>query len=369
MAEMARMKRGILLQLFAGGEKTEPATPKRRQEAREKGQVPRSHEIGQALTLLAIFTVLHYLLRSGATSFFDFMRESLSVISAGGGQVSIENLGETFGRASRFFIAIVAPVLILALLIAFFTNFIQIGALWTVKPLTPRLETLNPIAGAKKLFSRRALVELAKSALKIAIVGWIAYQAVSGSLNSLLRLGAMDLYSALLVVEDVLWRVGSRVGAAMLVLAGADYLYQRYEYEKSIRMSKEDLMEEMRQTEGDPKVRGRIRQKQRQLAARRMMAKVPQADVVITNPTHIAVALQYDAETMTAPVVVAKGAGYVAQRIREIARRHDIAVVENPGLAWALYEAVEVGAMIPGNLFKAVAEVLAFVYRLKRRVL
>ncbi len=361
------VEREILLQLFAGGEKTEPATPKRRQEAREKGQVPRSHEIGGALTLLAIFAVLHYLIRSGGTSFFDFMRESLGTIGAGGGQLTVENLGGVLGRASRFFVDITAPLLVIALLIAFLTNFIQIGALWTAKPLTPKLDVLNPINGLRKILSRRALVELAKSTLKIAVVGWIAYGAVAGSMDTLSALGEMELDKALYAVEDILWRIGSRVGAAMLVLAGADYLYQRFEHEKSIRMSKEDLMEEMRQTEGDPKVRGRIKQKQRQLAARRMMAKAPEADVVITNPTHVAVALQYDANKMAAPIVIAKGAGYVAQRIREIAAGHGITIVENPGLAWALYDAVDVGAAIPGDLFKAVAEVLAFVYRLKRK--
>ncbi len=354
----------IALQLFAG-EKTEPATPKRRQESRKKGHVPRSTELSTALVLMAVFFLLHQVQGRAVDSLTGLLREYLGKPPEG--DLTPETVYALGLRVGLFLGTAILPILGVALIVGMFTNFLQVGVLFTAEPLVPKFERINPIQGAKRLFSRQALVDLAKSIAKVAIVGWVAYSTIRNGVDVFFRLGDMGIEEVYAVVTDLIYQVGMRVAVALLVLAVFDFYYQRWEYEKGIKMSKEDIKEEFRQAEGDPQIRARIKQRQRQIAMRRMMQQVPKADVVITNPTHIAVALKYDVSSMRAPEVVAMGEGYIAQKIREIAEANGVVLVENRPLARALYETAEIGQAIPPDLYQAVAEVLAFVYRLKRK--
>lgn len=363
MGEAASYPQGRFnLQLFAG-EKTEPATPRRREEVRKKGQVAKTQELGIALVLVAVFALLTGAGPLALTKMAGFITELW-----GSGPLAVEF---TIGGVHRlllqlagFSLGIAAPVMGTALLVGLVSQFLQVGFLVSTEPLQPKLSRLNPLEGARRVFSKRALIELLKACIKISIVIYIVYLALKGEISKFPLLLRMEPIEAAVFTGRLVYRVGLWIGACLLVVALLDYFYQRWEFEQSIRMSKQDIKDELKQTEGDPQVRSAIRSRQRQMARQRMMAAVPTADVVITNPTHIAVALKYDASIMAAPLVVAKGAGVVAARIREVATEHRIPIVENPPVARALYQAVEVGGEIPTELYQAVAEILAYVYRL-----
>lgn len=352
------------LQLFAQ-ERTEPATPKKREEARRRGQVPRTAELGTALILLAGFGALSVLGGNSARHVLN-----LAVHYLGDGVVLVPDLLAVRKLFTDIFLAAaaaVAPLMGVAIFVGLASQIAQVGFLMTGEPLKPQLERINPLSGFKRLFSRRALVDLGKSLAKVVVVGWIAYRQVKD---------ALELLPAMIVGSPVHWipsigqfvlRIGLLVGAAMLVIAVIDYMFQYTEHERNLRMSRQEIKEELKQTEGDPQLRAQIRRRQRELAARRMLHEVPTADVVVTNPIHFAVALKYDQAIADAPFVVAKGAGLLAKRIREIAQEHDVPVVEDVWLARTLYEEVEPGHVIPVELFQAVADVLAFVYTLKSR--
>lgn len=352
------------LQRFAG-ERTEPATPKRREEARKRGQVPRSHELVTAAVLAAVFFLLHQGGPRLVETLARFMTTSLA--AAASGEVTDGQVMAWYLQALAFFLIIVAPLFLVALGTGLALNYLQVGFLFTAKPLTPDLNKLNPGRGLQRLFSRHALVELVKALAKVALIAWAAWGAVRPAFELVLGLNQTELGDVFPTLEALVYRVGLRVTGALLALALLDYAYQRWDYSQGLRMSKQEVTDELKEQEGDPHVKGQIKSRMRQMAMRRMMQRVPQADVVITNPTHLAVALQYDAKTMNAPEVVAMGADYVAQRIRELAGEHGVPIVENPPLARALWAASEVGQAVPVDLYQAVAEVLAFVYRLKRR--
>jgi flagellar biosynthetic protein FlhB len=245
------------------------------------------------------------------------------------------------------------------------SNLAQVGFLLTLTPLKPDFSRVNPLEGFKRLFSRRSLVELVKSLAKLTIIGFVIYRVLSGRVEMLMALPLIPWPASIFLVMGAVFDAGIWAAAVLLGLALVDYGYQRFAFEQQIRMSREEIKEEFKQTEGNPVIRQRVRQLQRAVAQRRMMQAVPKADVVITNPTHYAVALQYDAKSMRAPRVVAKGQDLIAQQIRRIAQEHDVPLMENKPLAQALYKACEVGAEIPGDLYAAVAELLAFVYRLR----
>lgn len=351
------------LQLFAG-EATEPATPRRREEARKKGHVPRSHDLVTALLLLALM----YLLRWFGRNMLEVMGgQTQEFLARPPGEITPATLEVISLRLIWSYLQALWPVFLGALAVSILGNGLQVGMLFQTYSLQPDLNRINPLAGARRIFSKGALVELLKSLLKVLIVGWVAYLTVRQGWKRLLLTSEVALAETLILVGQMTFELGVRVALAFLILGVLDYLYQRWEYEQGLRMTRQEVKDEFKQTEGDPQVRSRIRQRQRQLAMRRMMSQVPTADVVITNPTELAVALRYDAETMAAPVVVAKGADYVARRIRQIAAEHGVVIVENKPLAQALYRTTEVGMAIPVELYQAVAEVLAFVYRLKRR--
>lgn len=352
------------LQLFAQ-ERTEPPTPKRREEARRRGQVARTPELGTAVILLAGFGVLSAWAQGAAATLMDTAAAYL------GGDVRFE---PTDSAVHGLFItlvlqaaAVVAPFMIAALVAGLAAQLVQVGFLLSGEPLKPKLGRINPVEGFKRMFSRRAVVNMLKAMAKIAVVGWIAYREVRRSLDMLPMLTSAALTDAAALVGGIVLRTGLNIGFALLVIAALDYMFQRLEHERSLRMTRQEVREELKQTEGDPQVRARIRRRQRELASRRMMQAVPTADVVVTNPVHLAVALKYDQATMEAPVVVAKGAGIVARRIKEVAEEHGVPVVEDVALARALYDGVELGQAIPVELYQAVADVLAFVYRMRRR--
>lgn len=261
----------------------------------------------------------------------------------------------------------ILPLLGVAFVAGLAISYLQVGFVFSGEGLSIKLSRLNPIEGFKRLFSKRAGVELFKSVWKVSAVGYIAYSAVSENLSLFPQLMDGELMTAVSLVKEMVFGIAWKVGLLLLALALIDFFYQWWELEKSLMMSKQEVKDEFKQTEGDPQIKAKIKEQQRRMAMRRMMSQVPQADVVITNPTHYSVALSYQAKEMEAPMVVAKGQDLVALRIREIAREHGVTIVEDKPLAQALYRTVEIGDLVPPELYQAVAEVLAFVYRLKRK--
>ncbi len=352
------------LQLFAG-EKTEPATPRKREESRRKGQVAKSGEVGTAALILAGFITLRFL--------GPFLFQRVGGLAAH----CLGALGQFDGTTESVYalfltIVLEGALILLPLLAAVFvtaaiSQAVQVGLRVTLESVQPKFSRVNPFEGVKRIFSKRAVVEFAKSLTKIALVAYLAFWRVSGDLDWLPGLIQMDIQHAIALIGQSITSLAIIVGGALFIVAILDYLYQRYEFEQSIKMSKQEVKDEYKQSEGDPQIRSHIRQKQRQMAAQRMMQDVPQADVVITNPTHYAVAVQYVMGEMHAPKVVAKGVGTIALKIKETAAENHVATVENAPLAQALYKSVDIGQEIPPDLYPAVAEVLAFVYRLKNR--
>lgn len=346
-------------------ERTEKATPKRREEARKKGQVAKSREFTSVLVLLTGFSVLYVF----NTHIYKSMREMMIYFLG-------EAMNTELTRDSAFSLAVIsteymgvitAPLILPLILVAILANCLQVGFMVTTENLKPKLSKINPFAGLKRIVSKQAGMELFKSLAKIAIVAFIAYRVIKGELHNLLPLMDQEVAEILAYICRISFKILLQTCMVMLILAALDYAFQRWEFERSMRMTKQEIKEEYKQTEGDPLVKSRIKSIQREMARRRMMEAVPKADVVITNPTHLAVAIQYRAGEVEAPEVVAKGAGYVAEKIKEIALDNNIPLVENKPLAQVLYKTVEIGKMIPPNLYQAVAEILAYVYRLKNR--
>ncbi len=352
------------LQLFAG-EKTEEATPKRKEEARKKGQVAKSPEIGSAFAILSAFFALKMLGPYIYKELADYMRFVLSHFSTA--DFTINQIHLILLEFGIVFLKTVLPVALVVLVISLAVNLLQVGFIFSLEPLMPQLDRINPISGFQRLFSLRSIAELVKSLCKLTIIGYFVYRFIMRETAKVPELIGADLseslrYSAGLVVDLAL-----EIGAVILVLAALDYFYQWWEYNKSLRMSKDEIKEEFKQTEGNPQIKSKIKERQRAMAMRRMMQEVPKATAVITNPTHFAVAIKYD-KSMSAPQVVAKGQDFLAERIKQVAKDNRVAVVENKPLARALYATVEVGDAIPPELYQAVAEVLAYVFRLKKRL-
>ena len=350
-----------------GEEKSFPATPRRRAEARKKGQVARSPELGATATLLAVFVTVHALL--GGDAGRSLLRDMQFAFRFGSGDTL------TFGAVLHWQTEgllwagrIILPAVLLALVLALVAGVGQVGFAVTPEALAPQWERVNPATGFKRLFSTRGAVELLKGLLKLGIVGALCYGALRGAVESgdIVRLSRMSLVEAIGVVGALLWTLGLRVSLALFLLAGADFAYQKYEFEKNMKMSMSEIKQEMKQSEGDPHTKSRIRRLQREMSKRRMMQDVPKATVVVTNPTHYAVALQYETG-MGAPKVLAKGQDEVARRIKEIARENGIPLVENKPLAQTLHRTVEIGDHIPADLYESVAQVLAFVFRTHKR--
>ncbi len=346
-------------------ERTEQASPRRREEARQKGQVARSPEVASAAILLAS-TLLFYFCSGGMVErLMDLTRWTLR--ECGQTAVNLDNIHHLLWSWSWKLFLVMAPLLLTVVVAGFLANYLQIGFVFSSETLAPKFDKIDPIKGFQRLFSMRSLVELVKSLLKMAIVGTIVWYTLKDETQNLIPLMEESLWGILVYTGKVSFKILITTCWVLIVLAILDYLYQRWEFEKGIRMSKQEVKDEFRQTEGDPLVKSRIRRIQREVARKRMMANVPKADVVITNPTHLAVAIHYDPDKMYAPTVVAKGAGFVAERIREIARAHNVPVIENKPVAQLLYKTVDVDRAIPEDLYRAVAEILAYVYGLKEK--
>ena len=344
-------------------ERTERATPRRREEARKKGQVAKSREVASAGILFAGMAIFYFsagwMVQALGETMARFIRESGTFRLT---QTSVETL---LDRSLKGLTAILFPFVLLPIL-GILISLIQIGVLFTAEPLKPNLSRINPIEGLKRLLSPSSLAELIKGVAKLLLIGYVAYWAVGDEMEKIGVLTDTDTITILTYLGSAAFRVFIKTSWVLIVIAIADYAFQRWELERNLRMTKQEVKEEFKEAEGNPLIKSRIRSLQRELARRRMLGEVPKATVVVTNPVHLAVAIRYEQGRMAAPVVVAKGAGLIAERIKEIATEHNIPVVENRSLAQVLYRKVDVGREIPVSLYRAVAELLAYIYSLRR---
>ena len=355
------------MQLFAGEEdKTEEPTPHRLREARKRGQVMKSMEANSAINLLGMifFFVIfwRYFLQGFQTLLYHFIREVTPGLS-----MDYNSARALFAFTLERFVGLAAPAMAVALLLGITSNILQVGFLSSSEALKPQLSRINPAEGFKRIFSRRALFEMLKSLLKICIIGFVCYTYMRNQLAPLLLLIGAETGVIVASFVRVLQGLAWRVAAVFFFLAALDFIYQRLEYNRNLKMSRKEIKDEYKQLEGDPLVRSRLREKQRELARARSLADVPGSTVVVTNPTELAVALRYHQGEDAAPVLVAKGAGRMAKRIREIATESHVPIMQNPPLARALFKNVDIGQSIPVELYQAVAEMLAFVFQLQER--
>ncbi|ETT85872.1 flagellar biosynthesis protein FlhB [Viridibacillus sp. FSL R5-0477] len=354
------------LQFFAG-EKTEKATPKKRLDARKKGQVLKSQDVTSAIVLLSVFLFLLFGAASMRDSVMAFFKQTFSrylLVES----ISISSVMEVYKEVMIEMAFVLLPIMVIAVIASLAGNFFQFGLLFTTESLKFDLKKIDPIKGLKRMFSMRAIIELLKSVLKITFIGSVTTVILLMNIDDVLSLSFKSPWVTLITVGKLTVIMGIAASLTLFCVAILDYFYQKFDYEKNLKMSKQDIKDEYKNTEGDPLIKSKIKQRQREMAMRRMMSEVPKADVVITNPTHYAIALQYDDESMDAPKVVAKGTDFIAQKIKLIAKENDVEMVENRPLARAMYDQVEVGGRIPDEFFKAVAEVLAYVYRIKRKI-
>lgn len=361
------------LQWFAkdgeGGEKTEPATAKKLEDARKEGKVAKSKELTSAFDLIVLFLVLKIFisfLGEKLISIFNFVYSGIAEF------VQVNRAGVTSHAMASFimnmilqFMLIVLPFFIFGVSVTLLISIFQVGWKVTSKPLQPKLDKFNPINGFKRIFSKDSVFELVKSIIKIGLIVFVAYSSIKKHQNELFILYELELNRAIALVGSIILDTGLRISLIYLIVGVADYVYQKHKFSEDMKMTKQEVKDEYKNSEGDPKVKGQQRQRMREASQRRMMQDVPKADVVITNPTHIAVALQYESTDRTAPVVIAKGEEYLAQKIKEVAKENHIEIVENKPLARMLYYNVELGEEIPPELYQSVAEVLAMVYRMK----
>ena len=360
------------LQWFAegeGGEKTEPATQKKLKDARDDGKVAKSKDIGDAVSLFVLFLVLKIFMSFlgenmvGIYTYVFFRLDDFVNLNPKGLEVSIAS-----GFISDILVKIiimVIPFFLFGFVIAFLVGVIQVGWNISAKPMEPKLSKFNPINGFKRIFSKDSIFELIKAIIKIGLIIYISYTSIVDQANNLFILYDISLNQAVALVGDIILNVGMKISAVYLVVGAVDLFYQKHKFKEDMKMTKQEVKDEYKNTEGDPQIKGKIRRRMQESSQRRMMQDVPKADVVITNPTHFAVALQYDAQVSTAPIVLAKGEDYLAMKIKEIARENQVEIVENKPLARMLYHNVDIGAEIPPELYQAVAEVLAAVYRIK----
>jgi flagellar biosynthetic protein FlhB len=355
-------------QLFASGggsDKTEKATPKKKSDARKKGQVFQSREMSSALILIIMIVTLKVFGPTIYGQLTQYMKKVFTEYLTNTDTIDINIVATLFIGGLTVLAKTVLPLLAIAAIAGLIVGYAQVGVLFTLETLKIQGNRINPLSGFKRIFSLRSVVELVKSLFKIVIVSWVAYSYLKTKSNDVIALMDANLFDVLSFIGDSAFTVAIRISIAMIILGFLDYLYQRYDYEKNLRMTKQEIKDEYKQTEGNPEIKSKIKQKQRQMSMKRMMQEIPKADVVITNPTHFAVALKYDVEKASAPFVVAKGQDYIALRIKQIAAENNVQMVENRPLARTLYSTVDIGETIPPELFQAVAEILAFVYKIK----
>lgn len=344
-------------------ERTEQATPKKREKAREEGDVARSVEIPSVFVLAAGISALYFFAHYFYENMLAIMRDSFRFDSVPyvTGQYCVSLL---YRFTSRYLLTL-APVMLAVFVMALFANIYMVGFVISWKAVGLKPERLDPVKGLLNKFTLASLVELVKSIVKLLVIFLLAWLAVRGEMHHINHLYDNSVSQILLYISKIAFKIFIWVILPMVAVAVADYMYQKWQFDEKIKMTKQEIKEEYKESEGDPQVKSRIRALQMEAAKKRMMADVPKADVVVTNPTHLAIAIRYDPASMGAPRVVAKGAGRVAEKIREIARENRVPLVENKPLARNLYKLVEIGQEVPGEFYQAVAELLAYVFRLK----
>jgi flagellar biosynthetic protein FlhB len=351
---------------MAGGgsdNRSEKPTARRLRKAHEKGQIARSREVPAAAALISVLMMLVYF---GPKALQTLKLEMSRLLSAPmPSDITIPYISELFVDAAVRTSLAVIPILLVALVVSVGSNVIQGGWIFTTEALGFHFEKLSPKNGLSRVFSKNGLVELAKSLVLAIVVSYMSYQVISKYTPIYPRLVLMDVSKLFHWTALITYEIFIRVAVLLVILAIADYCFQKYRFIEQLKMTKQEVKEDFKDQEGDPIIKGRIRRVQREMARKRMMADVPNADVIITNPTHYAVALSYKLDSMEAPKVVAKGVGFLALKIRELAQKHDIPIVENKPLAQNLYKSVEIGETIPGHLYRAVAEILAYIYKAK----
>lgn len=348
----------------SAGERTEQATAKRRSDFRKKGQVAQSKEVQTAAMMVTTLLLWFFY----APLFWKNLSLSLAGIwkMCGSYEVTPNAVVNLFTLVMQQGGLLMAPLFLLVLVVGMFSSVLQIGWLFTGKPLQPDFSKLNPIAGAARFVSKKSLIEVVKSLAKVLLIGVVSYKVVFSEFDKALLLIDMDVIETVRFLGRVAAGVLIKASGILVLLGLFDFLFVRWEMEQKMKMTKQEQKEEFKEAEGDPHIKSRIRSLQQQMSRKRMMAEVPKADVIVTNPTHLSVALRYDRETMDAPQIVAKGADHLAMRIREIATENHIPLVENKPIARTLYK-VEIGQPVPEEMFKAVAEILAYVYGLPGR--
>ena len=357
------------LQFFAeGADKTEEPTAKKLSDARKEGQVAKSQELISGAMLFAFFLAIKLFGGYMANSFMKVFYRNYGYISTYAVQKpELGHMTSMFGRAMLDILLMALPILAFGLVIAFALNIFQVKWKVTTKPMMPKLSRLNPISGFKKIISVEKLFELVKAIAKIFIIFWVAYSTLMDEIETMKILYDLELLPAVVYISNFVVNMGIKISAVYLLIGLADYIYQKLKFKKDMRMSKQEVKDEYKQQEGDPQVKGKIKSKMRESSMRRMMQNMPEADVVITNPTHFACAIKYDKEKASAPVLIAKGADHLAQKLKDVAKEYDVPIVENKPLARMLYYNVELDAEIPQELYQMTAEVLAYVYQLKNK--
>ena len=361
------------LQWFAkdgpGGEKTEPATAKKLKDARDDGKVMKSRELSAAVDLIVLFLLLKifsaYVSQGLMKTFATTYNAIPDIVSNNAGGMTVRSTDIILKDMIIQTVEIMAPFLLFGVIVSFLVNVVQVGWKVTTKPMKPDLNKFNPLNGFKRMFSKDSVFELVKAILKIVLIAYVAYSSIKKNSNVLLLLYDIPLLQAMILVGNIIIDTGLRISLIYFILGAADWLYQRHKFNEDMKMSKQEVKDEYKNTEGNPEIKGRQRQRMREASQRRMMQDVPKADVIITNPTHLAVALKYDTEVAKAPVVLAKGEDYLAMKIREKAKENNIEIIENKPLARMLYANVDIGAEIPPELYQAVAEVLAMLQKFK----
>ena len=364
------------LQFFAkdgpGGEKTEEPTSKKLEDARKEGQVAKSKEVTNAFELLTFFVLIYFWVGYMGTYFvgnmYDIYSQIPEYIRMYDGLIQAQTFRSLFIQSLVRILMILAPFLSVGVLVCFVTNIVQVKWKPTAKPLQPKPSKLNPVNGFKRFFSVNSLMELLKSLLKIGLVGYVVYSYLKKNMPPLYQFYDLSLNQGIMQVGMLVVNLGIRISLFYMIIALLDYIYQKVKFKNDMKMTKQEVKDEYKNQEGDPQIKSKQRQRMQEASRRRMMQQLPQADVVITNPTHYAVAIKYDPELYDAPYVVAKGADYLAQKIKEIAKENHVEIVENKPLARMLYANVDVGSVVPPELYQAVAEVLAFVYHLQGKV-
>lgn len=351
------------LQLFASDEKTEQPTSKKREKVRKDGQVARSNEVTTAFLLILMFLAIQVFGVEIKARFLEVFEKCIRLFYME--ELTAQVANALMWEIAKDMLLMIWPFFLVAIVVGVVTNLVQVGWMVTWKPLTPKLSNASPLKGVKRIFSMRTIVELLKAVFKIVLISILVYNTIKNYDNLAINLYQMDTMTAYRVVFEIVLDLCIRIGWFFILVAAIDYAYTRYKFEKDIKMTKQEVKDEYKQSEGNPEVKGKIRQKMREAAMRRMMQDLPKADVIITNPTHFAVALRYDDRRDAAPIVIAKGADLVAKNIKDKAKEYKIEIIENKSLARTLFYTVEIGDEIPPELYQTVAEILAFVYAMK----